>query len=330
MGEALEIAKVLVSPTMKLMDMVGSAIGTAYKPRHKRKMADASVYEINAVAEAMRNAADMPIVYNKDGVAINSEDFSRLMQRAGTRLALQETIKQHNIESIVDVAYETLERQTTVSNEPVDDDWICSFFDYVANVSSEQMQIIWGKLLAGEITQPGSFSIRTLDVLRKLNQKEALLFKKYAPYILHCWGDETKTFKDYFLFNAMAEGYDEIYFPDIFTLYEAGLFSMSGIAISLFINSLACETIDGLTYKIVIQNAGEEKIRISEPVFLLTEAGKELYDVMIRIGVAPTSLDYYQKCVEAVAGEDWVNENDWQKHVNIQILKNDVDSEVLS
>ena len=111
MGQALEIVKVLVSPTMKLLDMVGGAIGTVYEPKHKRKMADATAYEINAIGEAMRNVADMPIVYNQDGVAINSEDFNRLMQRAGTRLVLQETIKQHNIESVVDNAYEILEKE---------------------------------------------------------------------------------------------------------------------------------------------------------------------------------------------------------------------------
>ena len=116
MGELLEAAKALSAPTMKLMDMVGSAIGTAYAPVHKRKMADATVYEINAIGEAMRKAADLPIVYNQDGVAINSEDFNRLMQRAGTRLALQETIKQHNIERVVDNAYEILENEETCSD----------------------------------------------------------------------------------------------------------------------------------------------------------------------------------------------------------------------
>ena len=96
---------------MKLLDMVGGAIGTAYEPRHIRKMADATAYEISVIGEAMRNTADMPVMYNQEGVAINSEDFSRLMQRAGTRLALQETIKQHNIESVVDNAYEILEKE---------------------------------------------------------------------------------------------------------------------------------------------------------------------------------------------------------------------------
>ena len=81
MGEALEIAKVLVAPTTKLIEMVGQAIGTAYEPRQKRKLADATAYEISVIGEAMRNAADVPIVYDKNGVAINSEDFNRIMQR---------------------------------------------------------------------------------------------------------------------------------------------------------------------------------------------------------------------------------------------------------
>ena len=133
MGEALEVAKVLVTPAVKLMDLVSGAIGTAYAPCHKRKMADATAYEIDTIGKAMRNAADIPVVYTKDGVAINSEDFQRLMQRASNRFILQEAIKQHNIESVVDNAYEILETEEKCSAEPVEQGWINRFFNSVSD-----------------------------------------------------------------------------------------------------------------------------------------------------------------------------------------------------
>lgn len=220
MGEALEIAKVLVKPTMKLLDMVGDAIGIAYEPRHKRKMVDATVYEINAIGEAMRNAADLPIVYNQDGVAINSEDFNRLMQRAGTRLVLQETIKQHNIESVIDNAYEILEKEENCSEEPVEQGWINRFFDSVADVSDEDLQMLWGKILAGEIKKPKSYSLRTLETIKNLSRYEAELFHKIIPFVLN--------FQNYYIISQnmnILEKYG-VHYYDLLVLDECNLLKM--------------------------------------------------------------------------------------------------------
>ena len=296
MGEALEIAKALVSPTMKLMDMIGGAIGTAYEPRHKRKMADATAYEINAIGEAMRNAADLPIVYNQDGVAINSEDFNRLMQRAGTRLVLQETLKQHNIESVLDNAYDTLNYKEYCSEEPVDKDWVNTFFDSVANVSNEQMQMIWGKILAGEIEEPGSCSIRTLDTLKKMTHKEAELFTSLFPYILKCWGDEQRSFQDYFIAYNITEKIN-INYPTIILLNEAGIISAnSQISVGFSIAPFGIEYIDCVNSKIEITNLSNETINVYERAFILTEVGKTLYDVLCDKNSVSADKQYLYEC----------------------------------
>lgn len=39
------------------------------------------------------------------------------------------------------------------------------------------MQELWGKVLAGEVAKPGSFSLRTLSVLKSLSRDEAELFR---------------------------------------------------------------------------------------------------------------------------------------------------------
>ena len=229
MGEALEVAKVLVEPTMKLLDMVGGAIGMLYEPKHKRKMADATAYEINAIGEAMRSAADLPIVYDQNGVVISSEDFARLMQRAGTRLALQETIKQHNIESVVDNAYEILEKEEVCSEEPVEQGWINRFFDSVADISDEDLQKLWGKVLAGEIKQPKSYSLRTLETLKNLSKHEATLFQKIAPFVL-------REGNNHFIVsnNGILKKHD-LNYHEILQLDECGLIN-SGISVSLQIS----------------------------------------------------------------------------------------------
>ena len=273
MGEALEVAKVLVAPTMKLLDMVGGAIGTAYEPRHKRKMADATVYEINTIGEAMRNAADLPIVYNQDGVAINSEDFNRLMQRAGTRLVLQETVKQHNIESVVDNAYEILEKEEHCSDEPVEQGWVNRFFDSVADVSDEDLQKLWGKILAGEIKQPRSYSLRTLETLKNITPYEASIFQKIAKYVLI----------DNRNYNIAGNVDDlsnyEIKYRDIMLLGECGLINFTGV--SYFLNiGREKKTVFINNLPFLFDNSTSKEIVFELSVFSLTTAGKELYNII--------------------------------------------------
>lgn len=275
MGELLEAAKALSAPTMKLMDMVGSAIGTAYAPVHKRKMADATVYEINAIGEAMRKAADLPIVYNQDGVAINSEDFNRLMQRAGTRLALQETIKQHNIERVVDNAYEILENEETCSEDPVEQGWINRFFDSVADVSDEDLQKLWGKVLAGEIKQPKSYSLRTLETLKNLSKHEAELFQKVSS-IVACLDNN-------FFVTAntdILKKYD-IAYGEILLLDECGLINSDGM-VSLYpkVSGDQDKAIYNKNYILLLKKPLQEQI-ISFSVFCLTRAGIQLHSILM-------------------------------------------------
>ena len=271
----LEVAKVLVQPTMKLMDMVGNAIGTAYEPRHKRKMADATAYEINVVGDAMRNAADMPVLYNQDGVAINSEDFNRLMQRAGTRLVLQETVKQHNIESVIDNAYDILNKEEICSEEPVEQGWITRFFDSVADISDEDLQKLWGNILAGEIIKPKSYSLRTLETLKNISREEAELFQKVASLVAICGGNLFLTSKTEIL-KKHGISYD-----DILSLDECGLINSDGlVSYNPKISTHNTLCLFNKAKLLLLKGVSEKLQKISFGIFGLTQTGRELYSIL--------------------------------------------------
>lgn len=294
MGEALEVAKALVAPTMKLLDMVGGAIGTAYEPRRKRKMADATVYEINAIGEAMRNAADLPIVYNQDGVAINSEDFNRLMQRAGTRLVLQETVKQHNIESVVDNAYEILEKEEHCSDEPVEQGWINRFFDSVADVSNEDLQKLWGKVLAGEIKKPKSCSLRTLETLKNLSPSEANLFQQLFPYIISSGDDLSfvsvnKNLNDQFgISDGQCIELDACGLLKVipFTSIDAPILPQETLRRFFTTNRLLAIT----------NNISEMQKLLVKEIYLLTPAGNELFNLF----KSTPNDEYFEEWVKTI------------------------------
>ena len=80
----------------------------------------------------------------------------------------------------------------------MDEDWIARFFELAKDVSREEMQKLWGRLLAGEISKPGQFSLRTLEVLRNLSAEEAKLFERACAYVLSKYYivDESNVFKD--------------------------------------------------------------------------------------------------------------------------------------
>lgn len=174
----------LSQPLTKLIEVCSSAIGTVYKPRHERKMTDAKVYEIKQIGEAIRENSDLPVNYQYRNIGVNATDTEDLMQRAKNRWLLEEMKRQQNVEAVADNAYDELSSKDRVSEKPVDEDWKTRFFDIAKGISSEEMQHIWGKILAGEIEQPGSFSMRTLDVIRNLSQDEAKAFQGILPFLV--------------------------------------------------------------------------------------------------------------------------------------------------
>ena len=64
-------------------------------------------------------------------------------------------------------------------HEP-DHDWTARFFGDVQDVSSEEMQNLWAKILAGEVERPGSTSIKALGILKNLDKTTANMFRMFC------------------------------------------------------------------------------------------------------------------------------------------------------
>ena len=279
MGEGLEIAKVLVAPLEKLIDVAKSGAGILYQPRHKRKMTDATVYEIEQVSEALRKNSDVLVSYNNGDVIVNVPEWNDFLARTKHRRICQELINQRNIEAVIDNAYSELEDEPAVTEEPVDTDWIARLFSIIKDISNEEMQYVWGKILAGEIKQPGSFSLRTLDAIRNMSQKEAEIFQKISPYILR-EGDK------YFLLSdsKILEKYD-IKYAEIMKLDECGLVNSGAhISLNLTISDSKDAEIFNTDKMLYIEGLSTNITKISFGDFALTSTGIELYSV---ISVSP-------------------------------------------
>ena len=204
-NDILGIGKVL--PIDKLIGILTSVTGRLSKPYFDRKDIDTKAYEIKKLAEA--KAEEMKIIssaikdnflltggieYKENSIAISSpkelpQETTKqtylqptLEERTADRINFQEAKKQLNIESITAYAAEELKNEEPISNEPLDEDWTNRFFNIAEDISSDEMQALWGRILAGEIKEPKSYSLRTLELLKNLSKKEAEVFLKFAQF----------------------------------------------------------------------------------------------------------------------------------------------------
>ncbi len=185
----------LSKPLTRLIEVMAQGIGAVSRPYLTRRDADAEAYKIQKIADAIKGVAEqnqLPVVYDGGKIEIWQKPEDRTLtlgettldERAHSRADFKERKRQANLESITSAAAAELVDEEDVPDEHPDEDWVTRFFDCAQDVSSAQMQQIWGRLLAGEIKTPGSFSLRTLEFIRNLSPNEASLIDRVFRFVI--------------------------------------------------------------------------------------------------------------------------------------------------
>ena len=117
-----------------------------------------------------------------------SSDFSLEAEHDLEGLVVQvmqheHTRRQQNLLSVLAQAREYVGDAHVNDHEP-DPDWTSRFFSDAQDVSSEGMQALWAKILAGEVERPGSTSIRTLGIMKDLDRSIAVGFRRLCTLSL--------------------------------------------------------------------------------------------------------------------------------------------------
>jgi len=170
----------LSQPLTKLIEVISSGIGAISQPMLTMLNANANAYAIKKIAPVTRENHELLNIECNDNHLSISTDESQILNRINSRITHQEVTRQKNIENIVLNTVQELKHEETVTTEPVNKDWITRFFNITQDVSDEDMQLIWGKLLAGEVKKPKSYSLRTLELLKNISSDEAATFMKVA------------------------------------------------------------------------------------------------------------------------------------------------------
>ena len=111
-----------------------------------------------------------------DGALIPEDKQMPLEERVVKRERLSRLRKQQNLEAIVkkSLAY----CPNTPNSTKADQDWFSRFTTLAEDVSNNTMQDLWAKILAGEVAQPGSFSLKSLALFKSMSITDAKLLAK--------------------------------------------------------------------------------------------------------------------------------------------------------
>lgn len=100
-----------------------------------------------------------------------------LLERALKRERQQKEQKQKNLEHIIKFALGSCKDE--MAGDP-DQDWLCRFFEMAQDIHNSSMQKLWAQVLKREVTNPGSTSMKALQILKDMTPKEAQILQKAA------------------------------------------------------------------------------------------------------------------------------------------------------
>ena len=262
----------LAKPATVLIEKISNAVGVLYEPRRIKKKAEAE-----AEAEKIK--------------AIASIELTEIQLRGIERHINQEARKQENIENITAQAIKEL--PSNAKTEDLEEDWIAHFFDKCEKVSDKEMQSLWSSLLAGEATNPGTYSKRTVDFVASMDKKDAELFTKFCQFT---WviGEPTAL-----IFDAADEIYNKngIDFSKLKHLDSIGLISFESVSgyVSQGFDKQTVIFYFGKPTLIEFTNEKDNEIKIGKAIF--TQAGKEL----VSICGAKRNQDFYEYAIKKLA-----------------------------
>lgn len=140
------------------------------------------------------------------------------------------------------------------------------------------MQKIWSKVLAGEVKEPTTFSLRTLNCLRNMSVSDAKLFELVHSIMIE--DDCVISDMDFLKKNGIC-------YDDILKLDECGLINSSGNIESRDKVTTDWRKIFDFGEYILEGKTNNEVYDYSFPAYPLTTAGKEL----CRISKKTLSID---------------------------------------
>ena len=159
-----------------------------------------------AISRLIGAAADIPSAY-LEGIAQGIRDQTEARQKVSELVSMQAAeiassnpeVMNRAVHTMLNRAYREQENKDAIAKIAIDnlqadpapesstgpiDDWIDQFERYASTISRDDLQLMFGKILAGEIRNPGSINSATLGFVSHLDTEAATLIQKTLTFTL--------------------------------------------------------------------------------------------------------------------------------------------------
>lgn len=301
-------------------------IGSLLRPWQIRREGKATLevrkQEILALAQAETDAAAIRAGQRKLGpggdlLTLSSDDSSRssvsgaggeeekpkrlLLQTVSDSVVADALRKEVNVARAIHFAEDELRAgaQTTGQQPPTptsspDSDWLYRWRDAASEVSAQELQHLWGQVLAGEVKSPGQFSLRTLEFLRNITKQDAEAIELLSRYVFgtFMYSGDAKLLE--------AEGLN---FAFLLSLQELGVISgVGGLGLNVNLGSLRSDVFQHgfvIGNRIILVSDPDPQKKIELPVYAVSRLGQEV----CRLGSKQPSGLYMRSFGAAIANK---------------------------
>jgi hypothetical protein len=195
-----------------------------------------------------------------DGMYRTAEDKRKLENRAATIKVAVDEMNQNSSEAD--------------ARGDIDDDWLNYYAKLAEDKSSEELQILFGKILAGEVRNPGTYSLRTLQFVATLSRNDAQSIADFFAFTLDRHAlphlkDDNQTNEPSFNSRLLME--------------ELGIATsasrLGGLILRCTIRATSPRVFISWGRAIIVYNRSGEEFEIALPCQFLTNPGKELISI---------------------------------------------------
>lgn len=215
------------------------------------------------------------------------------------------------VAKLADQASQSRARKKSSKQETqFDFDWFMRFFDAVGNISNEDLQMLWGKILANEMERPKTCSLRTLDMIRNMSPEEANTFTILCKYIM-------ESGSSYFIyptgFYDEHEGYAACtsvlseaginYANSIMPMLEAGILT-GDHDLAIYLEKGKNLGVHNENILCLIEYQGEDTKLFKQEAYFLTTNGVELYNIVRNMSDYESDTEYAIQCFKQMKEEN--------------------------
>ncbi|MFD2641912.1 DUF2806 domain-containing protein [Pseudomonas japonica] len=149
--------------------------------------------DVDSIKNGQRNASDfsLDVGFRAIGDAYKAARIEPVitdseLEAAIERQSIKESMRREiNATKAILIADEQLRADEAVPpTEKVEEDWLHRWKNCASEVSADELQGLWGKILAGEVKKPGTYTLRCLEFIRNISQTEAKLIEKMCAFAI--------------------------------------------------------------------------------------------------------------------------------------------------